>query len=112
MDGSGGLTSYEFQAAMRKLVPLLVLPLSSRRALYSLIFQPRVNSFSCDQDVEPPIFVSDSDFLAFTRGGTLCGPDGQLGPAEFETVMREQIRLYVQVRAVQEKAIVALVGRE
>ena len=51
------------------------------------------------QDFSPRIFVSDSDFIAMTRDGQLCNPAGRLGPAEFERMMREQIRLYAQVLA-------------
>ena len=40
--------------------------------------------------------MAPSDFVAFTRGGTLCDRKGQLGLAEFELAMREQIRLYTQ----------------
>ena len=36
--------------------------------------------------------------MAITRGGALCRSDGSLGPPEFETVMREQLRLYSQTR--------------
>jgi hypothetical protein len=50
------------------------------------------------QSFDPPIFVSDSDFVAITRHGALCNAIGSLGPAEFEAVMREQILLYTQSR--------------
>ena len=40
--------------------------------------------------------MAPSDFVAFTRGGALCDARGQLGLAEFELAMREQIRLYTQ----------------
>jgi hypothetical protein len=40
--------------------------------------------------------VTDSDFRLITAG--VCGPDGELGPAEFEAAMRRQIKLAVQVR--------------
>ena len=50
------------------------------------------------QDMTPPIFVSDSDFIAITKDSTLCNEQGHLGPKEFENVMREQIRLYTQQR--------------
>ena len=33
-----------------------------------------------------------------TKNGTLCNEDGHLGPAEFENVMREQLRLYTPAR--------------
>ena len=50
------------------------------------------------QDFAPRIYVSDSDFMAITRGGALCRPNGNLGPPEFEAVMREQLRIYSQTR--------------
>ena len=40
--------------------------------------------------------VAPSDFVALTRGGTLCDATDRLGAAEFELAMREQIRLYAQ----------------
>jgi hypothetical protein len=35
--------------------------------------------------------LTDSDFENFTQGGKLCGSKGELGPREFERVMREQV---------------------
>jgi hypothetical protein len=40
--------------------------------------------------------VAPSDFVALTRGGTLCDAKDRLGAAEFELAIREQIRLYAQ----------------
>ncbi len=40
--------------------------------------------------------MTDSDFQGITAG--LCGADGQLGPAEFEAVMRRQMKHATQVR--------------
>ena len=40
----------------------------------------------------PPIFVSDSDFVAMTKDGALCNAQGHLGPVEFENMMREQVQ--------------------
>jgi len=67
-DNSGGLSSQEFQAAIKKL------------------------------DFFPRIFISDSDFIAMTKNGALCNANGHLGPQEFENVMREQILNYTQSR--------------
>ena len=50
------------------------------------------------QDFSPRIFISDSDFIAMTNNGALCNSRGQLGPAEFERVMREQMLYYTQSR--------------
>ena len=47
------------------------------------------------QDFKPAIHLTDSDFQSITAG--LCKPDGQLGPLEFEVVMRRQLRHAVQV---------------
>ena len=44
-----------------------------------------------EQAFTPRIFVSDSDFVAITKNGTLCNKQGHLGPKEFENVMREQV---------------------
>ena len=38
--------------------------------------------------------MTDSDFQSITAG--LCGPDGTLGPLEFEAVMRQQIKQATQ----------------
>ncbi len=43
------------------------------------------------QDVTPRMHLTDSDFENFTHGGKLCGSKGELGPKEFERVMREQV---------------------
>ncbi len=48
------------------------------------------------QDFWPRMHVAPSDFVALTRGGTLCDDKDRLGAAEFELAMREQIRLYTQ----------------
>jgi hypothetical protein len=53
-------------------------------------------SLSRAQDFTPRIHVAPSDFVAFTRGGKLCDRRGQLGSAEFEVAMRDQMRLYTQ----------------
>jgi hypothetical protein len=60
-NSSGGLTSQEFCAAMKKLP-----------------FQPKLH-------------MTDADFLSITRNGELCDEDGGLGAREFELVMREQV---------------------
>ena len=50
------------------------------------------------QDVGVPMFVSDSDFIDITKNGELCNERKNLGPAQFEAVMREQLQLYMQAR--------------
>ncbi len=40
--------------------------------------------------------MTDSDFQSITSG--LCSPDGQLGPLEFEAVMRRQIKQATQAK--------------
>ena len=40
--------------------------------------------------------MTDSDFQSITEG--LCDSDGQLGPAEFEVVMRRQIKHMTQAK--------------
>ncbi len=55
---------------------------------------PKCVTAVAGQDFTPRIHVSDSDFMAITRNGALCRPNGGLGPAEFEVVMRDQLRLY------------------
>ena len=42
------------------------------------------------------IHIATSDYVAFTRGGTLCDERGQLGVVQFELAMREQILLFIQ----------------
>jgi hypothetical protein len=48
------------------------------------------------QDFKPRIHLTDSDFQSITAG--LCTPDGQLGPLEFEAVMRRQIKHATQAK--------------
>ena len=50
------------------------------------------------QDFVPRIHVTPSDFASITDNGALCDGRGQLGPAEFEAVMRRQIRHLAQAR--------------
>ena len=40
--------------------------------------------------------MTDSDFQSITEG--LCQADGQLGPVEFEAVMRRQIKQITQAK--------------
>ncbi len=40
--------------------------------------------------------MTDSDFQSITAG--ICGPDGQLKAAEFDTVMRQQIKQAAQAK--------------
>ena len=44
------------------------------------------------------IHVSRSDFCFITDNGALCDAHGAIGEAEFQNIMRRQIRLYTQVR--------------
>ena len=44
------------------------------------------------QDFTPRVHVTASDFASITKNGELCDETGQLGPAEFEDVMRKQAR--------------------
>jgi hypothetical protein len=55
------------------------------------VWQPRIG-----QDFKPRIHMTDSDFQSITSG--LCGPDGTLGPLEFEAVMRRQIKQATQAK--------------
>jgi hypothetical protein len=48
------------------------------------------------QNFSPRIHIAPSDYVAFTRGGTLCDEKGQLGVVQFELAMREQILLFIQ----------------
>ena len=48
------------------------------------------------QDFTPRIHVTASDFASFTQNGALCDEEGQLGPREFEHVMRYHIRHLTQ----------------
>ena len=43
------------------------------------------------------IHVSRSDFCFITDNGALCDANGAIGEAEFQNIMRRQIRLYTQV---------------
>ena len=36
--------------------------------------------------------MTELDFVDITNGGELCDANGELGPAEFELVMRRQAR--------------------
>ena len=47
---------------------------------------------------DPRIHLSESDFRDFTRNGALCNPAGEIGPSEFETIMRQEIHIFVQTR--------------
>ena len=53
------------------------------------------------QDFTPPIHVSASDFASITQNGALCDANGDLGPAEFEALLRQQVRLYTQRQVVE-----------
>jgi hypothetical protein len=48
------------------------------------------------QDFKPRIHLTDSDFQSITKG--LCKTDGELGPVEFEAVMRRQIKQVIQAK--------------
>lgn len=51
--------------------------------------------FVYTQAFHPRIHVTDSDFASMTNNGALCNAKGQLGPAEFERVIRRQVRDWV-----------------
>ena len=113
-DKSGGLDSDEFVAAIKKLVHCIyslcmrVLPLSAsephamRSGLAALSSSEPAQRARGDvhsvssQDIVPRIHMSASDFASITEDGELCDERGQLGPAEFENVMRKQIRHIAQ----------------
>ncbi|EKX39507.1 hypothetical protein GUITHDRAFT_114473 [Guillardia theta CCMP2712] len=46
--------------------------------------------------VRPPISLSRDDFEVMTIQGSLLNDRGELGPSEFDKVMRRQLKLYVQ----------------
>ena len=47
------------------------------------------------QDFTPRIVLSEEDFAVMTRGGALLDPGGQLLLADFEAIMRDQVRQFV-----------------
>ena len=47
------------------------------------------------QDFHPRIHMTDSDFASITLDGKLCDAKGQLGPREFEEVMRRQVPVII-----------------
>ncbi len=44
------------------------------------------------------IHVSESDFMALTLDGALLNAQGEMGPAEFQAIMRREMHTYVQTR--------------
>jgi hypothetical protein len=48
------------------------------------------------QDFKPRIHLSESDYAVFTQNGTLCDEHGNLGPQQFETALRRQMKIYTQ----------------
>ena len=69
-----------------------------QRVKYSDSTLAEIVALGLRQDLTPRIFVSDSDFIAMTKNGTLCNKRRHLGPREFENVLRDQLRLYTQAR--------------
>ena len=55
----------------------------------------------------PRIYITEEDFRDMTEDGLLCSADGTLTLAQFYSMMRMQIKLYVQ-----RQASCALVGEE
>ena len=55
------------------------------------------------QDFNPRIHITESDFVSITDDGRLCDANGQLGPAEFEAVIRRQARATHRIGQRQEK---------
>jgi len=55
----------------------------------------------------PRIYITEEDFRDMTEDGLLCSADGTLTRAQFDRMMRMQIKLYVQ-----RQASCALVGEE
>ena len=52
------------------------------------------------QDFQPRIHVTSSDFASITDNGALCDENGQLGPVEFENVIRRQIVEMLQAKLI------------
>ncbi len=50
---------------------------------------------TCVQDMK--IHLSESDVLIITSNGALCDANGEIGPMEFEDIIRSQLTLYIQV---------------
>ena len=48
------------------------------------------------QNFKPRIHMTDSDFQSITEG--LLNADGQLGPVQFEAVMKRQIKNVIQTK--------------
>jgi hypothetical protein len=59
--------------------------------------QPQPDPPGCPGQ-DPRIHLSESDFLALTLDGALLNPSGEIGPAEFETIMRRELHAYAQAR--------------
>ena len=70
----------------------LSLSLSFSLSLLPLLSAPSsLPSILFPQDFTPRIHISGSDFASITEDGKLCDQRGQLGPEEFELVMRKQV---------------------
>jgi hypothetical protein len=54
------------------------------------------NDLHFTQDFKPRIHLSESDYAVFTQSGTLCDEHGNLGPQQFETALRRQMKIYTQ----------------
>eukprot|EP00291_Cryptomonas_curvata_P025007 CAMPEP_0172175582 /NCGR_PEP_ID=MMETSP1050-20130122/14314_1 /TAXON_ID=233186 /ORGANISM="Cryptomonas curvata, Strain CCAP979/52" /LENGTH=495 /DNA_ID=CAMNT_0012847713 /DNA_START=581 /DNA_END=2068 /DNA_ORIENTATION=- len=74
------------------------------RNLYKSMDSNGNGSLSCAEicraikNLDPRIHLSESDFLDFTENGELCNSAGEIGPMEFETIMRRKIHTFVQTR--------------
>ena len=45
------------------------------------------------QEIEPRIYMADSDFDAITNNRSICNAQGNVGPKEFCEIMTKEIRL-------------------
>jgi hypothetical protein len=56
------------------------------------------NDSSVIPSQDPRIHLSESDFWDLTENGKLCNAAGEIGPKEFENIMRRKIHTFVQTR--------------
>ncbi len=59
--------------------------------------------FLCVQDFQPTIYMTDADFANITNNGALCDSNGELGPSEFEDMMRKQIAELIQGKLILDR---------
>ena len=114
-NSSGGLTSQEFCAAMKKLVQRTrrshTTDTNNRRdlcvqrapkSLHNIVLRclkflhicVRITDAHTSlvlQPFQPKLHLTDEDFLSITHNGQLCDAEGGLGLKEFELVMRDQV---------------------